>query len=454
MGDTITVAKDQEFPQLREITNEQLLNQVIGEHISTISPPSGDHLNSWKIKRVYYKPGDECRFMFTANIANNGSNGASEQLFFGKLFYLLDAKEVFKRQKAQALVTPKYGPAVTYIPRWKMVLWAYPNDPEIAGLPKMFANQNILKLAQANPENFGMHTAPTGIKREMKKYVPGKRCGFVYTMNSAPSETNDSPPAHKVFGKIYENDDGANAYHVMTQLWNSDARKKGQLIFPQAYSYDSKNKILWQESLTGQSLAKYAGDLENLPVLATEIGLRLAALHNTRIELPKIMSIDFLLAELEKSVTAVSRNFPNHAKACVAIQKKLHATVNQLESGFESTVHASFKFSHIFESEKGIAFIDFDGANIGDPGYDVGRFLSRFYRMKAFHKISPRLAKQSIRNFREAYNQLANKPMSQKRINWFTASHLVSSDIYKLVKRADPVNLSKLLHLADQLCPW
>jgi len=132
----------------------------------------------------------------------------------------------------------------------------------------------------------------------------------------------------------------------------------------------------------------------------------------------------------------------------------LHATVNQLESGFESTVHASFKFSHIFESEKGIAFIDFDGANIGDPGYDVGRFLSRFYRMKAFHKISPRLAKQSIRNFREAYNQLANKPMSQKRINWFTASHLVSSDIYKLVKRADPVNLSKLLHLADQLCPW
>ncbi len=447
------VAKDREFPQLKEITNEQLLNQIISKHISTTFPETGYKLNAWKVKRVYYKPGDECRIMFKANIANNGKNGATEQLFFGKLFYLQNAEDVFARQTHQALIQPQYGPAVTYIPRWKMVLWAYPNDPEIAGLQKMFANQNILKLAQEQPENFGMQTAPAGISREMKKYVPGKRCGFVYSMNFATSESHKSQPSHKVFGKVYENEDGENAYRVMTQLWDSDARKKGQLIFPQAYSYDSKNKILWQESLTGQSLAKYAGSLDNLPILANEIGLRLAALHNTPIDLPRMMSIDFLLTELEKAVTAVRQNFHDHAKACLAIQEKLNAAVDQLEDGYETTIHASFKFSHIFESEKGIAFIDFDGANLGDPGYDIGRFIAHLYRMMINDKIAPQLANRSIENFCYSYNQIANRPMSRERINWFVASHLVSSEIYKTVKRVDPFHLKKLLRLANRLCP-
>jgi hypothetical protein len=124
-----------------------------------------------------------------------------------------------------------------------------------------------------------------------------------------------------------------------------------------------------------------------------------------------------------------------------------------LGSGPVTPVHASFKFSHIFAAKKGMTFIDFDGASLGDPGYDVGRFIAHLYKMKAGWKIDPEIAEQTIVKFCEAYNRAAVFPLAPERSNWFAASHLIASQLYKTVKRMDASLMSKLLKIADQLCP-
>jgi aminoglycoside phosphotransferase (APT) family kinase protein len=165
------------------------------------------------------------------------------------------------------------------------------------------------------------------------------------------------------------------------------------------------------------------------------------------------MTFNFEIEEEQEAVSAINEAFPDYAKACRAIGQKISAAAAQLGPGPVTPIHASFKFSHIFATAKGIAFIDFDGANLGDPGYDLGRFIAHVYRMAAGEKIAPELAEQTVINFCASYNRAALSTVPQKRIDWFAACHLMRSEVYKSVKRMNPRLMSKLLEIADRLCP-
>jgi hypothetical protein len=292
----------------------------------------------------------------------------------------------------------------------------------------------------------------------MTKYVPGMRCGYIYHMtiaasNSHDTNSHDTNSSCAVYGKAYREDEGEKAYAKMKQIWESEASQRGDLVLPQPYSYDPETQILWHEALPGQPFAKFAGTISNLPDVAQEIGARLAAFHGTSLQLHLEMTFDFQVEEVRRAVAAIARTFPDYAEPCAAVGQKLLDAAAQLGPGAVTPVHASFKFSHIFATKKGIAFIDFDGANLGDPGYDLGRFIAHLYKMQASGKIDPEVAEQTITNFCDSYNRAAASPVPQERINWFAASHLVSSQVYKAVKRMGPEQVGKLLQIADRLCP-
>lgn len=71
--------------------------------------------------------------------------------------------------------------------------------------------------------------------------------------------------------------------------------------------------------------------------------------------------------------------------------------------------------------------------------------------MKVEGKIDPDIAEQTVINFGASYNRAAATPLTPERRNWFAASHLVTSQVYKSVKRMKTNQLSKLLKIADQL---
>lgn len=182
------------------------------------------------------------------------------------------------------------------------------------------------------------------------------------------------------------------------------------------------------------------------------IGQRLAALHDTDLALARKVSIESQVEELKKSCDMIKQNFPGYSKTCNTLEEKLLTAAERLGPGPMATIHGSFKLSHIFATEKGIAFIDFDGACSGDPGYDLGRFIAHIYRIKASGKISTELTEATIHNFCESYNDSVRAVLPQARIDWFVASHLVSSEVYKTVKRVQPSLVNQLLKIALHIC--
>ena len=441
------IPTDCEFPQLFEITDPVKLTAKLNQHLGPAFTAREMQVSACTIEQLNYRPDSACVVLFSARIVDHQQRELGRQSFYGKIFRQPQklANTILRQQK-RAWVQPRFGPALVSIPDWAMLLWAYPNDPRLPGLAQMSDPEIVLAKAQAAPEKFGLTQRPVAITAEQTKYVPGMRCGYIYRMTLAGGAT------HTVYGKTYEYDDGENAFALMQQIWQSEACRRGGFILPQPFSYDPEMKVLWQEAIAGEPFAKIADRIPNLPEVAEEIGVRLAAFHGATLAWERKITLEFQIEELRQSVAAINRAFPDYAERCTAVGEKLLRAAQNFDAGVETPVHGSFKFSHIFATPKGIAFIDFDGACAGDPGYDVGRFIAHLYKMKASWSIDPEVAEQTVTSFCKAYNRVAATPLSPARINWFAASHLVASQVYKSVKRMDTSLVSKLLKLADQLC--
>jgi thiamine kinase-like enzyme len=185
--------------------------------------------------------------------------------------------------------------------------------------------------------------------------------------------------------------------------------------------------------------------------VASEVGRRLAALHQMRLNLPQELTLEYQVNKLQQYISALAKAFQQYAERCNTLHAKLQAVAAHLEPRAAAPIHASFKFSHTFLTNKGIAFIDFDGANLGDPGHDVGSFVAYLYKMAVEQKLRADVVEQTIASFCEAYNQAANSPISKKRSDWFSASHIIVSHIYKSIKRLDSQQLDQFLQVAEGL---
>ncbi len=451
MANLSNIPAECELPQLHEIVDDKKLSDKIEYHLS-ITGSNITKITDCKINHLYYKPGGDCRLLLTANFQQPGNGSNVQQLFFGRVFQPGQAKKEFEYLRLEELSPPQYGPPAMLIPEWETVLWAFPNDPKLPGLSQLINTEKTLAAMRKSPQDFGLKMTPVSLTAMQTKYVPGRRCGFIYDAAFDKQNGNGAPEKFSVYGKAYQQEEGRKAYAIMKQIWESDAAQSGDLLLPQPYQFDEKQSIIWQEVVPGRPLAKIAGDLDNLPEIASEIGRRLAAFHNTQLDLPQLMTLNFQIEDLRFSVEKINQTFPEYADDCNAIAKKMYDAAERLEDCSLTLVHASFKFSHIFITNRGVVFIDFDNANLGDPGYDIGRFIAHLYKMKANGKVAAETAEAAVTNFCNAYNRAATQPLSQQRINWFAASHLIGSQVYKAVKRMNAKAVSKLLADARRLC--
>jgi hypothetical protein len=434
-----------EFRQLERVQDPEEARAVLSRHLGPSFASGRFAITRVKIKRFYYVPGSECRLLLEMAIRDHAGGAAGSHILFGKAFVAKDAKAIAASETGRVLTTPRYGPPLFHVPEWDMVFWGYPNDPDLPGLSLMADPERILARARVLPADFGLERRPNRVSARMTKYVPGKRCGYVYRFGPGS--------ARAVYGKAYCKADGEKAYRVAQAVWSSEARTRGAVILPQPYSYDPEHKTIWQEVVSGKSFAKLASTMANLPEVTAEIGARLAALHGSTLDLPRRITLDFQVRDLKAKLRAVSKAFPTHADRLGALGERLLRTAGRLDPELLTPIHASFKFSHIFRVARGTAFIDFDGACLGDPGYDVGRFNAHLYRMMAKKRIASEVGTEAARTFRDAYNRNARRPLSDEHIGWFTAGHLVTSELYKLVKRGGAGVVPRLVELAERHCP-
>jgi hypothetical protein len=449
MGRTRALPGDLEFPQLREVLDPQRLMGQLREHMGA-GEGGRVELQDCSIEQFHYKRGGGVRFVCRVAVRQGRKKG--EQTFFGRLSRAgLKARRRGSRA-VRDLARPAFGPPYIRIPEWGVELWAYPNDPDLPGLAFMHDAERALAYFRAGRARFGLAAPPVRAAAEMIKHVAGKRCGVLFRIE-LPSANGHRGAATTLYGKAYRPDQGEAAYRIMKRIWECGPRRKGAFILPQPYAYDRATGIVWQEALPGRPIAKGSGAGDRLPEAAGEIGERLAGLHRARLELPARMGFHTQVAWLRSAIRTLREAYPDHAEICGPVTEKLLRAARSLERGPLTVVHGSFKLSHILATEKGLAFIDFDGTCLGDPTVDLGRFIAHVLKMSASGKLSAELAERTVDNFCNAYNRAARSPIPRRRIEWAAACHLIGGTMDKSVKRMDPRSTAELTRIADHLFP-
>jgi aminoglycoside phosphotransferase (APT) family kinase protein len=401
-----------------------------------------------KVRRIYYKPGRSCRLTFEAKLRGEGRK--AEQLYFAKILPDAKLESTFRRAQAAPTTLPEFGPAVALVRELGMVLWAYPNDPNLPGLATLASRPAVEALLRRDPAAFGLPCdgALVDLRLGVGKYVPGQRCGYRYRVRWS---TPQGEIEQRFYGKAYQEGLGRGAYDILAQLAASAAVREGRLRIPMPYGYDAEREIVWQEMLPGASFAKEASAAE-LAALAAPVASALAAFHAAPLSLGPGLGLEAELEELRASTAKLARAYPQHAGALPALERRLVHAVADLEPVPAAPVHGSFKTSHMFDAGGRVAFIDFDGAGIGDPTYDVGRFLAHL-AVTALDAPDGAALDLAYERFRDAYARRAPWGWADRRVRWYTAALLLSSQAYKCVKRMAPERVAAILTSAEAWFP-
>jgi len=439
-----------DVPQLPAIVEPGRLADAIGAALAH-ADPGAPPLVRCGVTKLHYRPGKGCRLVIAARFRSGGRAG-EEQLYFGHLPAAgRERRPAHAPERDGLAAAPRFGPPSLHLADWDLWLWAYPNDPELPGLAALADPERVRARFAATPDAFGFERAPHSVLSRRAKYVPGKRCGYVFEV-SGWSERRHAP-ARRVYGKCHAGDEARIAHEAASRVWHSPAARAGDVRLPQPFAWDEPTGIVWQEGLAGRPVLKEHGQAEKLPGLAAEIGARLAALHGADAGLALEMDHAFLLGMLRESLAAAARTLPPAAGAACELGEHLLAIGARFPELPAVTLHGSFRMSHVMETAAGVAFIDLDGANAGDPGVDLGRFLAHLRRLEAQGSIVPAVADATAREFRRGYQSSARVRVSDERIGWATAVHLISGGLDKALKRMDAGSLGALTRAAARSCP-
>ena len=440
----VVLPRTHEFPQLAAISDPEGLAAVL-VHALTGAPAQDVPRFAWcTIEELHYRRGKQCRLLLRAGVQDPGSGAAREQLFFGRLYppgRLLATRD---RAAPAWLVQPERGPAAFSVTTLRLELWAYPNDPDLPGLPAMLDRERMLEAMTTRPAAFGLAVRPGDVRPELIKYVPGKRAGVKLHL------IVPAGGASAVYGRAYRERAGEQAHRALSAVWDSAARRAGAFQIPRPLGYDRGAHIVWQEALSGNSLGKQPNLDERLPALAPAIGESLAGLHGAGVELPTKATLSSLGEELAAARLLVGETYPEHAERCASLAGALLASA-PASAGPRATVHGSFKLGHLFAGERGLTFIDLDGAGAGDAAYDLGCWLAHLHRSSAVGRLNASTVERAGKSFIESYARTARAPVGAELVAWSTAAHLVAGAVTKSVKRMDPRLLDALLERAEEV---
>ncbi len=442
----------EEFPVINEMLNTENLKCEMQKGLDA---KSGNDLriSRCSLEQLSYKPGHYCRMLFKTRLEkDDGTFGLQQYSGALKSDECPEDKQIFEwsEEAEHELVEPRHGPKVIFLLKWNLMLWAFPNDPNLPGMAYMETQESLLGQMNEHPEDFGLpeNFQAASVSYKTKRYVPLMRFGALVTVKSNADEF--SAP-RQMYAKIYKEGSGARAFETVRRLWMTQPVQEKKMLTPEPYSFDAKHGILWSEAVIGKPLSKIANKLPDFPHYAGKIGKSLAAYHGSELKLSQSLPFPELVSELGAAFDAIVASFPEKRDNVARLRKLLLADPEKLQNGTTTPLHFSFKLSHVLLVGDDIVFIDFDGAKSGDPGYDIGRFSAHVYKMAIESKIDVVKANEAIRVFYEAYNQAAAKPLDYERIKWFTAFHLIASQAYKAVKRMNPKWLPQLFSTADEV---
>ncbi len=226
------------LPLLQQVVDRERLADELVRRMEPTFAAGGNRVRGCRIEQLYYKPGGECRILFGMQFQPPDTDRTVRQLFYGCIHSESAATDSLESIDPKRLVEPRLGRPVSHLADWDMVVWAFPNDPQLRGLPMLADKGRVLERLRAAPERYGLNDAPVAIEAERTKYVPGRRCGYRFRLTLGNGSTQT------IYAKSYARSVAERAYRSLNEVANSRPARDGELIVPRPYCLDEDTDVV------------------------------------------------------------------------------------------------------------------------------------------------------------------------------------------------------------------
>jgi thiamine kinase-like enzyme len=399
----------------------------------------------WSRYRAFLKPRARGKsFLCTCYqlaLTDTRSQEQAEQLLYAKAWLEGRSREAFHSAAATPLVSPRFGRPLVHVPELDLIVWAFPNDPELPHLPEVIEPPRVIHHLpyQVLPAGFNSPQDITGVEVEVIHYYPEERCTTRYQLEGGAS---GRPQKLTLFGKTFKDKaEGQEIYRRMVHFWRQSLAEQDRGLFPQPLEYNEVIKTIWQASQPGVSLVNLI-NRTNYQSLMEMVAKQLASLHQSDLSSPIRKTLDDHLAEIRDKTEKLSYAFPTFKEPLQALVQDLEANAPVLTSTPERLIHGDFHIQQLLLSEGGLVFFDFDEFARGDPMQDLANFMVDLH----FRNYEPGLVKLMVTALGEAYQAQADDAWSRERLNWYLRLQFITK-AYRLYRQQKPDLSQAIQHL-------
>ena len=297
-----------------------------------------------------------------------------KQLLFAKVYPKARRQEELRNLRTEHSLHPRFAAMVLDIPDLDMIVWSFPNDPGISHLAEIMNPDKITRYLpfELLPQGVNGPGDITDAKLDVIRYHPEVRCTFHLNLICRSSELPSA--THDLYGKTFNDERGEDLYRLIRFLWMKSIKNAGSFIIAQPLAYNSRAKILWQETLSGKPLGSIIGKANCKDFLWSVAG-GLAWIHKSSLtSIVKQGTFDQLEAIVDKTYVVMSE-LPRFREQLELIVSSIKKDLPGLAKITDRPVHGSFRIKELLVCEKGLAVFDLDKVTMGDWVRDLALFL-------------------------------------------------------------------------------
>ncbi len=396
--------------------------------------------------KTYLNPASHHKAFLAVAYHIDGINLKTKR-FDNRIVYVkayLGKRSFTEYEQARAALAKADQSALLHLANYGMVLWCFPNDPQLPSLPKLL-DANAM---QGYFSEGLLADKPETVAIKIINYRPEIRCTCRYDITFAAGQNTT------LYAKNFADHNGAEIYQRQLNL--SQGSQANCLFsgftIAKPLLYDADNHTLWLEGLAGSPLLGMLYD-DNAKSILKQIAKNIVAFHTGYLpNLPMLTELD-LLAEITKKVAKLCLAYPNNADRLQRIIQQLSEQFATLPVVPDGLLHADFHIQQLLQCEDGsIALFDFDELATGNPLVDVANFVADLYR----HQLGVEFTHNLTQVFFADYQHFSQVSLNVTHFVWHLQIQLITR-AYRAYLQQKPDQhdvMSQMLQIAQDITGW
>lgn len=412
---------------------------VVQEHLAAYfaaAHPGDVTVAGLDIRRKWLDPDKGATVLYALTLTT-ATQGRHEQQYVGKVVRSEKAEEEYRAAVKKAKVQPALGEAVISLPRLRLLLYAFPNDPKLKLLTpaklQEWLTANLRRVWREARREPSWQVTQAAV--ESLRYVPGKR----FTGRGRATVVNTEGSAHElrfIVKQLKDEKAAKKSYRNLVKLWASwpepaQGESRPPIRFPRPLAYDERHAAIFLEELPGENLWEVflrTGDL----TLIKQAGSLLAQLHRSKRRVPKRVSRRGERRENRPVLAALKREVPELRPRLLRCWHEWRLAAKSAREP-EVLLHGSFRLNHIFVHQGELALIDLDSLRLGPPAYDVANLISSLYYLEGLGQITARQRLAITQHLVAGYAEQTPHRITAEELGWYLISLLINKQMSKLM---------------------